>query len=61
MICHGEKRSVGRELGVKGCQMNAHTELSVQLSEPQYAGSAGVSVGESPDPEEEDEEDLGAG
>lgn len=41
--------------------MNVHTQFSVQLSQPQDTGSARVSIGESPNPEEEDEEDLGVG
>lgn len=41
--------------------MNGRTELPVQPSQPQDTWAAGVSVGEPPDPEEEDEEDLGVG
>lgn len=53
-LCRGE-------LGAKRERVNAHTECPVQLSQPQYTWWARVSVGESPDPEEDDEEDLGAG
>lgn len=38
--------------------MYARTEFPVQPFQPQEAWSTGISVGESPDPEEYDEEDL---
>lgn len=59
MICHGEKRSVGRFKGMRErFRIYVRTELPVQLSQPQGTWCTWISVGESPNPKENDEKDL---
>ena len=48
----------GRSGSVKQWWIYAHTELPVQLSQPQETWCAGTSIGEPPDPEEDNEKDL---
>jgi hypothetical protein len=45
-------------VGVKRSRMYGRTEFPVQLSQPQEVWCTGIPVGESPDPEDDDEKDL---